>query len=375
MIQNVSRPNVIVQQCLPTDSALCEYLVAKPPHNKNNTTNHLDTFINIVKNRMMNHEKPEMILGYVVGEELNEAVIGIMDAALPLSQRTWWRTEIVIQALVDRAQVEYETIKTRIELAQSHHSSMDMAAEVVTVSAADDIQSILIESVKKFKMTLIGAMSQDNESLGVSDDTHGQAYLLNQVDTHLFFSRTLLKAYIEILLLENVVSVQGVFVWLLGDKSDSNSIPTLRWWELAILAIHAGMRNVWTTAIDSAMSDDSTEQQDRNKALTIIQFLDPLLSYAVGQISSHLANTNNDISTKNNRFGSQQVDWIEGFKFVVCQSKYLFVSRMRDQTDLSDAVVHDIWNESDVTGPKLARLLDSSRVSAIELLRRSLERM
>ena len=366
MVSNVSNPDIIIRQCLPTDSTLGDYLVAKSL-NKNNNTDHLESFIHIVKNRMMMNERPEKILEYLISEELSESITGIMDAALPLTQRTWWRTEIVVKALMERAGVEYEKIKSIVEVARSHD---EMAENVVT---ADDIQTILVDSVKKFKDVVSGAMSKDNEALGLSDSTHGQAYLLNLVETHLFFSRTLLKVYLQTLLFESIVSVQGVFQWLLEEKSETSKGTILRWWELAIMTLHFGMMNALTTT-DSSMSDDSTETQDKNKALALIQFLDPLLSYAVGQVGTHLANSSSDASTRN-RFGSQKVELVEGFKFVVSQSKYLFLSQLREKTELSDAVLHDTWGESDVAGPKLALLLDTSGASEIEALRRSLDRM
>ena len=368
MVANVSNPDVLVTKCLPMDSALGDYLIAKPPNSSN--ADHLDSFLNNVKNHMKMNERPETTLEYLVGDELSETVAGIMDAAIPLTQRTWWRTEIIVRALISRAPSEYERLKATIDSARNQHDITDaMVEDLVT---ADDVQSILIDSLTKYRIVVMGAMAKDDEALGLSDGTHGQAHLLNLVESHLFFSRTLLKVYLQALLLENIVSVQGVFQWLLGDKSDANNFTILRWWELATIALHLGMMNA-LKGTESSMSDDSSDVQDRNKASTLIQFLDPLLSYAMGQIGTHLGNSR-DVSTRI-KFGSQEVELVEGFKFVLCQSKLLFLSLLREQTDLPDNVLHDSWNESDVVGAKLVLLLDTGGVSELETLRRSVERM
>ncbi len=370
MVANVSNPDVLVTKCLPMDSALGDYLIAKPPNNGN--ADHLESFINNVKNHMKMDERPETTLAYLVGDELSETVTGIMDAAIPLTQRTWWRTEIIVRALIARAPSEYERLKATIESARNQNDSTDaMVEDLIT---ADDIQSLLVDSLTKYRVVVVGAMTKDDEALGLSDSTHGQAHLLNLVESHLFFSRTLLKVYLQALLLENIVSVQGVFQWLLGDKSDANNFTILRWWELATIALHLGMINALKMT-ELSMSDESGDIQDRTKGSTLIQFLDPLLSYAMGQIGTHLGNTGSrDVSTRI-KFGSQQVELVEGFKFVLCQSKLLFLSLLREQTDLSDNVLHDIWNESDVVGAKLVLLLDTGGVSELETLRRSVERM
>jgi MIF4G like len=371
MVDNVSNPGDIVKQCLPEGSVLGDYLLAKPDAQNPRP---LESFVTSTTSRIMMDENPESVLEHLKSEELSESVTGVFDAAIPMS-RDGWRTEVVLLALLSPANTEYVRLKTEIEVARSSRAENDMVDSEATDSFTQDVLSILSEKIKKYKVTLVGAMAADADLQGSSDIRRGEVFLLEVLEKELFHSRQLLIACLHVVVVESIASVESIFRWLLGKlQNDGNGHIVFRWWELATYFIQLGMIGILMepeTVTD--MMDDSAVSPARKKVSSLLRFLDPLLSYAAGQVGT-LLRSSSDISRKS-KFGPEQVDLVEGFKFVVAQSEYLFLNLLRDHSDISEVELIDTWNESDVAGPKLASLLDSGGSAALESLKRCLDRM
>jgi MIF4G like len=371
MVDNVSNPGDIVKLCLPKGSVLGDYLLAKPDARDPRP---LEPFVNGTTSRIMMDENPESILDYLKGEELSESVVGVFDAAIPIS-RSWWKTEVALRALLSPAATEYVRLKTEIEVACSSSSEHDMGDSEDADSFTQDIYSILSEKMKKYKATLIGAMASDSELQGSSEIRPGEVFLLEILENVLFHSRQLLVACLHVVVMESIVSVESIFKWLLGKlQNDGSGHIVFRWWELATYFIHLGMIGIVTepeTLTD--IMDDSADVPIRKKVSSLLRFLDPLLSYAAGKVATLLRS--GDEKSKKSNFGPEQVDLMEGFKFVVTQSEYLFIKVLRDHSEVLEGELIEAWIESDVAGPKLASLLDSGGSAAVESLKCCLERM
>jgi hypothetical protein len=140
-----------------------------------------------------------------------------------------------------------------------------------------------------------------------------------------------------------------------------------------------------------AMENDSDLMHngvDKAAVLAVLNFLDPLLSYAVCRVGALLSaddtskSTSNPITgnSSNSKLTASQVELVEGCKTVAAQAEQLFLTLLSQQSCNTEPVVsvsalQQSWSESALAGPQLASLLDVGGTPATVLLRKSLERM
>lgn len=378
MMENVSTPEYLVSNFLNglhNGSILGDHLLASSP-SINSDTSLLESFELDIKTRMAMNETPEMILSYLVDDELAESVSGVFaTAAIEETNSAWWRTGLVLRGLLSPAAIEYERTKSDLEKARrtSADDNDDMQGD--DGGCREDVLSGLLNAVVLYKSVLLGAMAKDSELQGAAELAQCETFLLEQLEGVLFYSTALLNACIQAFVLEKLVTIESIFKWLLGDAGveEGNARVVLRWWEFATFALHLGMLDVVAGNASNAMTVDGDASHRSMKASAVLQFLDPLLSYAVRQVGTLLSSSAEKSKGKN--FSPEEVNLVEGFKVVVTEAEAMYLSLLRASSAASGAELHDAWTESAVAGPRLASLLDGGGTPAVESLRRSLERM
>ena len=196
----------------------------------------------------------------------------------------------------------------------------------------------------------------------VADDVAtGETRILRLVEQIVDDARPLVSGILQVLVCSSTVSVQGVFSWIFDAARHS---PMPRWWETALLALRLGLE---TTVKMGTAGDDL--------AAEALNFYDPLLSGALRGISALISSHTQQAQGK--RIPIEQIELIEGFKYLVCGAETMFLGLASSSpTPESTAVtLQDSWNESTVSGPRLASLLDAGGLPAIDMLRGILERL
>jgi hypothetical protein len=384
MLENLSNPGVLVKEALPKESAIAEHLLPTPLEGSEQEISALASVEDEIKSRIYSStsEAAETLLSYLLGDEVGESIAGALAEETDQKDRTWVRTGVVIRAMLAPARSEYVRLKTEIEKARTTTDDDDDAMDEETDGAGshEDVLSLLLRKFALYKSVLLGVMKKDAESQGGAEvQAFGELFLLNQLEESTIYSRSLLEGCIQAFLKHKFVTVESIFKWLLGEsRREEKTQVALRWWELASLSLQLGM--IDAVAENGGASTDMAIDGEQNggangspaKANRALQFLDSLLSYSVRRVGT-LLNISSQEVTKGNKLTPEQVDLVEGFKFIVAESRALYLSLLRDGSTPGVAL-QDAWAESAVGGPSLASLLDMGGPS-VELLRRILDRM
>jgi len=366
MVENLSNPELLVTECLPSGSRLVDHLLPEPPAPLKDTSA-LDALQTSVAQRIRNKEDPNTLLQYLLGDEVNGTYAAAADSLL---DNKWWKTGVVMRALLAPAAVEYQRLKADIEKARASTEDGGMEEDG---AYKEDVLALVLDALTEYKPVLLGVMEKEAQAQGESGAFAGEIFVLEQMHCALFYSRTLMSGCVQEMTKAGLLSVEKILQWLLGDTGDEDNKARifLRWWEFASAAIDQGMRTTaaafdTTTlhAMEGVEEESTTETQTSKsdkKIKLLLQFLDPLLSYVVGRAGTVLSATN-DV-TKGSKLMPVQVDVLEGCKTVVKEAQARYYSLLRDTAPSKQ--LHDAWIESTVAGTRLASLLDNGGVPAV----------
>jgi MIF4G like len=401
MAENVSAPEELVLDLLPKDSVLANYLLVAPPVPLK--TSILESFEQDIQARFGMSESPDSILAYIVGDELSETVTAVLDAAIEVDRSPWWRSGLVLRGILAPAALEFDRLKGNIAKKQLvFENDNDMQED--SLGSSEDVLASIASRLDQYKSVLVGAVNKDTtESQGSVELIQGEIFVLKQLEKTLFYSRGQLYSCIQGLFVAKLVSVESIFRWLLGEsESGLGSTEPKRyrivpcWWEIATMMLRLGIQSTLSSDTAAASSSQAMENDsdlmhngvDKAAVLAVLNFLDPLLSYAVCRVAALLSaddtskSTSNPITgnSSNSKLTASQVELVEGCKTVAAQAEQLFLTLLSQQSCNTEPVVsvsalQQSWSESALAGPQLASLLDVGGTPATVLLRKSLERM
>jgi MIF4G like len=398
MAENVSAPEELVLDLLPKDSVLANYLLIAPPAPLK--TSILESFEQDIQARFGMSESPDSILAYVLGDELSETVTAVLDAAIEVDRSPWWRSGLVLRGILAPAALEFDRLKANIakkQLASENDNDMQEDSQ----GSSEDVLASIASRLDQYKSVLVGAMNKDTtESQGSVELIQGEIFALKQLEMTLFYSRGQLYSCIQGFVMAKLVSVESIFKWLLGESdSGLGSTEPKRyrivpcWWEIATMMLRLGIQSTLseaTTAAGTSLqsmengSDSMHNGSEKEAVVSVLNFLDPLLSYAVCRVGALLSADETAKSTSNpitggssNKLTASQVELVEGCKTIAAQAELLFLTLLSQQSTESVSVfaLQQAWSESALAGPQLASLLDVGGTPATVVLRRSLERM
>lgn len=213
----------------------------------------------------------------------------------------------------------------------------------------DEASDVLGEFAMRLSKNLFAV-----SSLIETDRSAREAEVLHCMD-QVSISPSQVQGFIQVLISTKAVSTQGVLSWLIRpDHPNQFSC----WWEIALVALHQGLQGILV-------------QNGNNQHAEVLSFLDPLLSSTLRNISSLLCSS--ETQAKGKCLPVEQIELVEGFKYLLCGAEtfYLSLPLVEDSgVDLKDS-----WNESTVSGQRLASLLDADSSPAVSLFRSVLERL
>lgn len=373
MTENLSTPGVIVDDCLPSQSVLVDFLVdsaGTKPYTVESVLGQLEEDV-----RFRIHEVNEdhgLLLSYLCGDEASEMVASAVESLEHPEVRARWRTAVVAFALTAPGTRELEFIQKDIEQARSGENGMDEDPD-------PDPMSKILESLVRYKALLIGTIAHDSRD-DANGDVSTEIFLLEQIAKATTYSHTLLAACVASLLDGEVVSANAILRWSLAESGDPGSSHRCvrRWWELALIPVRhiiakfAEERNPTTSEMDT--EEGNGDLGGVRRAKDALGQIDPLLSYAVQRVCSLLAQHARD--TK--KLSPREVDLLEGMKLVLLWTKTAFALGFGrgPGTNGNGIDAKEIFALSGIAGPKLAALCSSGgKQGSVELLRANLERM
>ena len=347
MRENASDVSLLITQCLPPRSALSKHLLPKDAEEFSDDGVLASIETDIQERVWDRSEDPELLKSYVLSDEVAESVAGGMveDSS---EDKVWWRTRIMIRALVQPARKHTSAMRAVIERSSSQ-SEEAMATDSNLGNV--DVLSSISESLIRYKFVLLACLTEDNKAHSENMDlqgeantdeddllTTGEAYLLRMAASALGFSQPLLEGCMDCLLEQEVVSSQSVIRWVLG--------PTIvaRWWDLCSSAVRLGMAKVLAAIEKSDGGDigmvidhggDENNSLLRKRCNGLIQFAVPLIKECVSRAGTCLQNLPQSPDPKKLR--PDEVDLIEGTKyFIVSTQRAVLESLQVSETELGE---------------------------------------
>lgn len=384
IMENESNPSLVISDCLPNESVLVDYLLESPPSSTSALEGSaLEALEAEVINRICQmREDPEMLLKYLVGDELSESVAGALASEAHTAATRWWRSGIVIRAMLSPAVGEYKRLKDIVEQARN----ADVNGIQEDDESSDDILASILDILTQYRPLLLGAIARDAADADSSQGTAvseteilelGETFLLEQVNGMTFYSPAVFDCCIQFLLRQNVIGVKVALRWSLGDRGEGESDAPVfrRWWEIATLAFRLGVSELGDIQ-SSPMAVDDDEASERN---VLMAFLDPLLTYVVQRVCDLLLRLS-ESDSKGSKFAPEQVDLVEGAKCVTRRVHNLYISMSRESKvgykTTKGLEIAAALSLSAIAGPRLSLLCsDAEGNPAVHWLRKSLDRM
>ncbi|GAX10470.1 hypothetical protein FisN_21Lh167 [Fistulifera solaris] len=370
MLENVSNVDSIVTDCLPTNSAIAGQLILPPEL----IIDAISSFAEELASRIWGGSlDSDMLLNHMLSEEFSESLASSPD-------NKFGRIKVLFGALLSPAKKSWKVTKNQIKKAINRE---DLEVVMVARDRDPDPLSLILEKMDKLKHAIAGvlekAVAEGTIAHGVDPIDSRDLLILELIMDSTSYSRSVVEGCVMHCLRLNHVSLENILKWCLGAASDgSTKSLVLRWWHMAGEVLKTGLslhiENVLSSKSDAMSGGDELDDKVRLVKSSILGYLDPLLSHMIQRVCQLLNLYKSEKSTK---LSPEQVDLIEGFKYVLteCQGYYFtlvarFVPNNFSTNDLQDALT-----ESPISGQSLAMLMDTSGSLAADYLRQSLERM
>jgi MIF4G like len=341
LTESLSRPDVLLVDCLPPDSPLVHHVLAAPPKlsdelasDQREALNNMDRALADRIYTTATKEDAASLLAYVTADSFVAAALAnVTSDSMDLQ---WLRSGCLVRAMLSPSTQEYQVLQRVVQ--QQASEAMEDDPELTV----PDVLSGVAETLQRYRSVLQAALAQD--AAAGADSIPGQVYLLQLVADATFYSRVTFYACVQALIQHGVIQPASVVQWLLRDDGEPGARQG--WWELAIMAITGGL------AMEAIGSDNDQ----------LAGYLHGMLSELVRRAVRLIDSLNAGAKTK--KPWPAQVDLVEGVKYVVGHCHGLWRERVPGPVAPS------------ISGPSLATLCSEVDDSfAIIWLRKSLERM
>jgi len=324
-------------------------------------------------------EDPSTILPHMVGSEIEESTASDIQAEENERYRIFWRTRVVIRALLSSMLREREVLRSSILTAGEQNNDEGMMDQDNTRNSVDTVPQ-LMDVIRRYRPLIEGVNAKDTETLNGGDATQisldRESVVLDQISDCCSYARTLFSTVVKIFIDENLISPLGLLRWCVGGGlEETKNMTTLRWWEFAESALSTGGRRLLSGATGSGNTAMDTDDDTNGKSLNLrnveafINFVTPMLKSTVERVNSMVLVTQSEGHPK--KLAPRDVVAIEGCKTLVRASREMLFSScsLRDMEEALEA-----YKASEITGPNLANLCTSSDRIASKVLIQSLER-
>jgi len=396
MVTYVSSPQIIVRDCLPDQSPLCDFLLfgnSATSSNKGGPFASIESTQEDIDDRIWKKsDDPEAIRDYMIGDEAFQSIQQTIDdddaEKVPSESsnednKIWWRTRLIVQSLLRPVIRDNRRLIRTIEMARkvSHddnddNDAMDQEIADDDDDMAEDALTDVVNSFSRYKAVILATLAKDiliyQESLDLrgemksTDDTQhmGEVYILRQCEKFSCYSTVLLESCVETCVKHEIVSGMGVLWWVLDERNNNESENECnispQWYKFASLALRIGVRNILSSGstveslgtgggpggeigmiIDSGGSKygnlASTETPSTKIMKKVTDYAAPLLNYVVSRVDKLLDNMSN-VGRK--RMLPLEVDLQEGLKYLVRTALSYIISSLKN-----DPIVKSSINE------------------------------
>jgi hypothetical protein len=313
MGENLSSVGVMVSTCLPSGSALAMKLLKDDA-----PAGELSSIEQELRVRIWEKEEdPETLQAFL--EEVHDET----------EDASWMRTQLLVRSLLAAVEKHREQQRKQIRDALSASNSEDaMDAEENEQNSKEDVLVVTTETIVRYKTVIRACIEKDHSELEMDEEelvAAGHAKLLETVAAATSDNRVLLEGCLKCLLDNDIVEDKSVIRWLVG----ADSPPHLHWWNLAIMAVRAGIDkavdvrgNNGVMMIDRAGDADGDEEGDAPETAKLVmaltEFAGPLVKATVVQVCQRLSDSDDP-----RRLTPVEADLVEGLKRFVVASRVL----------------------------------------------------
>ena len=379
MTSFVSLSSSIVTDCLPPQTNSSETLIHKlyKKHAEDEVTES-QVQQQLQKRIWKQHEEVDSIREYMVGDEVSteqdetEVVQGEdeinYDGEKGLG-KIWWRTGLVLRALLLPAKRDWRHQQKSLEALNSNESNdnermmeEDDNNDDLGWKENEDILSETCNALERHRPVLLATLAKDTQAheenlqlKGKQQEeeivllTLGEISILQQLSKCTSYSpHVVFINCLETLIQTQIVSPMAVLKWLLQYETLSNRMDSdfaKGWWTYASLSLRVGMNKIAMDATNNQSSngiDDGIgmvidtvgaiddNDNDGSKILSmdedltpsfqrlkkIVSYVSPLIQYASQRVCTMLVNSNNTNGGKRNKKRQLplEVDLVEGIK-------------------------------------------------------------
>ena len=314
MGENLSSMETMVSTCLPSGSTLIDKLLKEE-----NPIEDLSPIEKEVRERLWEkNEDPELLQGYIEEVEDSSSADGV-----------WWRTQLVVRSLLKAVEKHRaQQVKQLLDASSASNGDDAMDADENEQNSKEDVLVVTTDSFVRYQGVIHAALQKDLQEQVITDDSQivaGHAQLLGTIANLTNGNRVLLGGCLKCLLDYVIVEPKTVIMWLLGDGSP----PTLHWWNLAVMAVRAGLDKVNENLghntgmiVDREgedMEDDNGDSPETTRQIVCIkEFASPLITSVVNQICQKLSESEDP-----KKLTPIEVDLVEGLKRFVLASRVL----------------------------------------------------
>ncbi len=322
MASNLSSPELLVKECLPTQSQLCDYILGNARSSIVTKSTVLEDIEKDLIHRIwIQNEDPEVIREYLIGDEIAESVQNDIDDgdnnAHP--DDTWWRTGLIVKSLLRPVVRENQRLEHLVKEAQGNgmvdsliDDDWDPKEDVLT-----DVEDIL----PRYKTVILATIARDikvhEENLDLRGETKmsesgmiltGEVFVLRQSECLLSYSSAILKSVIDCFVSNAILTPKAVIDWSIGgcDKGTDPANPiTSGWWNYALSASRLGVDHLLSSnqsnsdmlSTDIGMIiDTGGDEDDDAKAATpsirrmklAVEYIKPLLRFTSNRVHAVL---------------------------------------------------------------------------------------
>ena len=322
MASNVSSISILVKECLPTGSPLVSCLLGTA-EDEGSAGVFASLGLDIRFKIWESKEDPDILRAYILSDEVSETIAGGANLDEDDYDTIWWRTNATIHGLLHSAESYQAQTKESIKIAVSGQGDATVADD----DSSADVYEATMECLVQYKSVLSAVLAKDAEAYkerlmlrGESIFSEeqlieaGQIYLLQQVQTILPNSRTILEGCISCLIENELVEVRSVLSFLL----DTRTKLMERWWEIASTAIRLGLDKA-LSSVDKNLGDvmkvDEDDTATSERTVNIILYAEQIVPLAVGLVCDVLASIEGGSFSKH--LLPEEVDLVEGLKLVL----------------------------------------------------------
>jgi len=380
IVTYASSPLVIVTDCLPIESPLCDLLLVERVGVSSSVAgeesvliksadNFSSTFESVqeeINDRIWKqNDDPDTIQDYIIGDELLQSVQKKMDdldgSSSSDQDRIWWRTGLLVQSLLRPVIRDRRRFVQMVEKTRNARSDGDaLKNQMVDVNEDDDYSPTedavadVRDSFSRYKTVLLASLAKDiqayeeNLDLGAAKKSNTskqcEMYVLRKFEKLASYSSVLLESCVESCVKLDIVSVMGVLWWLLdeGHESERDLDIVCGWWKIASLVLRIGVINILSNSkaelldsggdigmiIDSGgdkINIESAETSAVKKMKEVTDYAAPLMKYVISRVSKLLANLSDSGRKK---MLPLEVDLEEGLKYFVRTASSHIVSAL-----------------------------------------------